>query len=144
MSFIRNLFRKPAAANHFNIEFRDKDWQQSWLDIFSSQVERVDINLVEQLVTVNVRQLAAGHIQDLIMHILKKEYRTIEEARLYPLHNRAYEFVFTSGKLIDHFVAYHYKDRSPLVHTLIFDFEEVIMHTNKVADTSEKLSKKSN
>ena len=131
MSLFTELFRKPAAANHFNIEFKDSDWKKEWLDIFSNQVEWVEINLTNQFVTVGVRQLADGHIQDLIMHILKSEYRSIEEARIYPLHNRSYEYVFTKGTLINHNLRYDYKIRTPLVQELIFDFEKVTLHSNR-------------
>jgi hypothetical protein len=140
MNLFKELFRKAQAANHFNIAFTDGDWKKEWLDIFSNQVEWIEINLTNQFVSIGVRQLADGYIQDLIMHILKSEFRKIDEARVYPLHNRSYEYVFSNGALINHRVKFDYNDRSPVIHELVFDFEEVKLHSKRTNDNPLSLS----
>jgi len=142
MSIFSESFRKPAASNHFNVEFKDSDWQKEWLDIFSNQVEWVNISLTSQIVSIGVRQLSSGHIQDLIMHIMQSKYQRIEEARVYPIHGRPYEYVFSNGTLTNHDVKYNYSDRGPLVHKLVFDFETVILHSEKNNGVAQTLSKK--
>ena len=126
-----NWLKRAQSKNHFRVSFRDKDWKDEWLKIFTSQVTKVEMNLVEQILTVHVRQLKAGHIQDLIFHILKDQYKKIDEARVAPIHGGKYEYVFRVGKLVAHAVDFDYDDfRNPVVHKLVFDFDMVQLHSD--------------
>lgn len=119
---LKHTLKRSQASNDFKVSVSDSDWTQEWMDIISNQVVSTKMNFVDRTVQLNVRQLATGHIQDLIFHILQREYQEIDEIRVRPAKRQAYEYVFTKGKLIDHGVGFSYNETGAVVHRLLFQF----------------------
>ena len=128
---IWNTLRQAQTANDFAVTIADGDWSNEWIDLISSQTTGVDINLVWKRVTLTIRQLKAGYIQDLLFHILKKETATIDMVRITPARRQAWEMVFKKGKMVDHEVKFSYYDKSELVHVIVLEFEEVDLHSHE-------------
>lgn len=127
----KHTFKQPQTANDFKVIVKDSDWAQEWIDLISNQTTYVELNLVKKQVTIDVRQMRTGWIQDLIFHILQKDTSNIDEIRLTPAKRQSYEYIFTNGTLIDHEVRYNLYSRLALEHRLIFSFDGVSLHSKE-------------
>lgn len=121
--------RQVQTANDFKVKVTDADWPDKWIKLITAQTTGVDVNLAWKRVTLYVRQLRAGEIQELLFHVLSGTYRKIDEVRITPAKRQSYEMVFTDGYVVDHEVQFDYNDRKELVHTVVIEFNEVTQFT---------------
>lgn len=133
MSVFRYTLKQVQTQNDFLVRVSDADWKQEWIELISNQTISAKVNLAYRRVELEVRQLRTGHIQDLIFHILKgtADERLIGEIRVRPAKRQAYEYVFNKGHLIDHNMKFDIYSREPLVHRLVFEFDEVVLHSKE-------------
>jgi len=126
---------KPAQlTNDFVVTVHDKDWTKEWMELLSNQTTRAEINLVHKSVVLDIRQLRKGHIQDLLFHVLNAdstEARKIDEIRIRPAKRQSYEYIFSSGRLTDHAVAFDYDMVNPVTHRVKFMFNQVRLHSKE-------------
>lgn len=127
---ILNALKRPQAANDFKVTIRDQDWKAGWLKLFADQTVSVKVDLVKRRLTMHVRQLATGHIQDLIFHILQKE-RLIDEVRVSPAKRQSYEYIFVNGTMVAHEVQFDLYVKDAITHRIVFDFNKVRLHSNE-------------
>lgn len=126
-----NTLRRGQTANDFAVTVADRDWSTEWIDLISSQTTGVDVNLVWKRVTLTIRQLKAGYIQDLLFHILDKETATVDMVRITPAQRQSWEMVFKNGRMVDHEVKFSYYNKSELVHVIVLEFDEVVLHSHE-------------
>ena len=122
---------KPAQCQtDFSITVVDKDWKEDWANLVSAQTARVECNFVDRRVSIFLRQLSAGVIQDVIFHVLSSDKRKgeIDTIRIRPAKKKgpdAYEYIFKDGHVINHQVIFTYAKKGDLVHRLDIEFDEV-------------------
>lgn len=114
----------------FSITIVDKDWNEKWASLVSAQTVKVECNFVKRQVSVHLRQLKVGVIQDVIFHVLSSDKRQglIDVVRIRPAKksgSNSYEYIFKDGKVIDHEVVFSYREKGDLIHRLDIEFEEV-------------------
>ena len=133
---LQNLFRRAQTQNDFSITVSDKDWESDWIDLISTQTKGALIEFGSKKITIYVRQMASGTIQDIIFHILQRENQNIEEVRIRPARGSAYEYLFLNGELIYHSCEFDIDKTDPLVHKLVFKFDEVNLKSASGAERS--------
>jgi len=130
MSFFDN-FKSAQCQSDFSIEVSDREWEKKWKSVISKQTTSVKINFVKRQVTLLVRQLKSGIVQDVIFHILSKKERNqmIDGMTIRPAKGAksSYEYLFKDGRLIDHNCQFKYEAKGDLIHTLVFEFTEVTL-----------------
>ena len=130
MSFLDN-FRSAQCQSDFSVEVSDREWESKWTSVISKQTTSVKINFVERKVTLLVRQLKIGIVQDVIFHTLSKEKRNrmIDQMTVRPAKGAksSYEYLFKDGRLVDHNCEFKYVAKGDLIHTLVFEFAEVTL-----------------
>lgn len=130
MSFLDN-FRSAQCQSDFSIEVSDREWENQWKSVISKQTTAVKINFAKREVTLLVRQLKAGIVQDVIFHILSKKDRNqiIDGMTIRPAKGAksSYEYLFKDGRLVDHECQFEYASKGDLIHTLVFEFQEVTL-----------------
>lgn len=130
MSFFDN-FKSAQCQSDFSVEVSDREWEKKWKSVISKQTTSVKINFVKRQVTLIVRQLKVGIVQDVIFHILSKKERNrmIDGMTIRPAKGAksSYEYLFKDGQLIDHSCQFTYETKGDLIHKLVFEFAEVTL-----------------
>lgn len=124
MSWLDN-FRMPQKKNDFSITVHDADWDTKWNGIISSQVVSADVSLTEKRLTLKIRQLKSGAIQDVIFHTLNRNTRTIDHVILTPAKGKNYEYHFKNGEVTYHHTSFDYTSTDVIIHKLDLVFKEI-------------------
>jgi len=129
MGFLDN-FRIAQDRTDFSITVTDKDWKEDWANLVSAQTARVDCDFVHRRVTIYLRQLQSGIIQDVIFHVLSNDKRKglIDCVRIRPAKKKgknAYEYIFKDGRVVGHKVVFSYAKKGSLIHRLVVEFDEL-------------------
>ena len=122
----RHLFKKGQPRNDFDVALTDENWNSEWQDIFDSQVVLIEMNLVKAEVSIWIRQLKAGMIQDMIFDLLTRE-DPIDEFHVKPVKSKknGAEYCFVEGRLVDHHTQLHYLKTDDIIHKLVLRFQHV-------------------
>ncbi len=129
-----HLLRRGQPRNDFDITVSDSKWGSEWEDVFAAQTVRLEMNLVQNEVTVIVRQLRAGVIQDIIFNLLTRE-TPFDKFHIKPVQSKKHgaEYAFCKGRLVDHSCILDYLSTDPITHRLVLQFE----HVNLKSPTGE-------
>ena len=129
-----DLFKQGQPRNDFDVQLTDEHWCAEWQDLFAAQVVRLEMNLVECEVTVFVRQLRAGVIQDIIFNMLTRD-EPLGVLHLKPVSSKkkGAEYSFVNGILVEHKAVFDYLSKDVIVHKLVLRFG----HVNLKSPTGE-------
>ena len=121
-----DVFKRGQPRNDFDVHLSDEYWTSEWEDIFASQVVKVEMNLIKNEVTVYVRQLRAGVIQDIIFNLLTRD-KALGKFHIKPVKSKkkGAEYSFVNGRLVDHHCEYDYMSKDIITHKLVMRFEHV-------------------
>lgn len=123
-------FAIAQKKSDFSIMISDADWDSDWPSLVSRQTVTVKINFVQRTLVFHLRQTDKGVIQDVIFHVLNKDYKKIDHICITPGKKKdKYEYHFKDGEVVDHFCEFSYDDDSPAVHILTVKFQEVELKT---------------
>lgn len=146
MSLLDN-FRISQRKNDFSITVNDADWDTRWTGIISSQVVSVDVSFTEKSLTLYLRQLKSGIIQNIIFHTLNKDTRKIDQVIITPAKGKKYEYHFRNGEVVYHHVYFDYTSTEVVTHMLQLNFKEIElkspkegkMHSVRLTDTDKSV-----
>lgn len=129
MGFLDN-FRVAQDRTNFSITVTDKDWKEEWTSLVSTQTVKVDCNFVHRTMSIYLRQLQVGIIQDVIFHVLSSDKRKgrIDCVRIRPAKKKgkdSYEYIFKDGRVVGHKVIFSYTKKGNLIHRLDLEFDEL-------------------
>jgi len=123
-------FASAQKKSDFTVAISDSDWDSDWPSLVSRQTARVEVNFVNRTLVFHLRQAAKGVIQDVIFHILNKDYKKIDHICITPGKDKnKYEYHFKDGEVVSHYCDFAYEDDSPAVHVLTVKFREVELKT---------------
>ena len=129
MGFLDN-FASAQAKSDFTINITDADWDAEWPSLVSKQTKRVEVNFVDRTLVFHLRQTKKGVIQDVIFHILAKEWKKIDHVCVTPGKAKGkYEYHFKAGEVTKHYLDFDYTDDSDMIHVLTVKFTEVELKT---------------
>ena len=127
---ILDHFASAQKKSDFGITITDSDWDAEWPSMVSKQTARVEVNFLTRQLVFHLRQTDKGVIQDVIFHVLAKEFSKIDHICITPgKHKGRYEYHFKNGIVIDHGCEFDYTDDGPMIHTLTVEFAEVELKT---------------
>lgn len=129
MSFWDN-FAFAQKKSDFTVSIHDSDWESDWGSLVSKQTAKVEVNFVARTLVFHLRQTAKGVVQDVIFHVLNKEFKKIDHICITPGKDKnRYEYHFKDGEVIDHYCDFAYEDDSPAMHIVTVKFREVELKT---------------
>lgn len=123
---VSKLFKQGQSRCDFEVQVSDKNWSSDWEVTLASQVVRVKINLVKNEVTLWVRQLRAGVIQDIIFDLLTREDK-MDKLNLKPVKSKkgGAEYAFIDGKMVNHETEFDYLSDKSILHEITLTFDVV-------------------
>jgi len=131
---LRDTLRVGQTQNDFSVTVIDRDWSNDWINTVTAQTSKVELNLVKCELTLYVRQLKAGIIQEVIFHMLTKNGSSIDQIRVLPAKSKKHgaEYIFNDGKLVDHHLKMDYTSKEVIEHKLVFNFGHVNLFSHAV------------
>jgi len=123
-------FMQAQSQTDFAVEIFDKDWiEKDWPSIISKQTRKLEINFHERTVTLYLRQLKAGIIQDILFHVLGAGDGKIDKVTITPARGNtsSHQYHFVDGRVSDHQCVFSLEETGDLIHKLSITFDRVVL-----------------